>query len=308
MKYMPWLVVAAFAAGAAAAEHSAQPVLTVASIVEKNVAARGGLEAWRKIETMAWRGHIEGDQAPGGLPFVMQLKRPNKTLFEIKAPTQQAVRAFDGRDGWKLRATQGGRPDIQSFTPDELTYAMDGEGLDGLLIDCEAKGIRINLEGQDTVEGKRSFRLRATLRSGAVRHVWLDAETFLEVKYDRQVRSAPGTTGTVTVYYRDYQTVEGVKIPTVIETRSGSAKATSKMVIEKVAINPPIEDRLFKRPHLRGSNVVTVGPEPPSRPARQPDQSRPAASPAAPPAGPPAATPVPDARPVTPAAPGRETG
>jgi len=43
-------------AGLIAAASGADPApgLTAAQIVEKNAAARGGLEAWRKIQTMSW--------------------------------------------------------------------------------------------------------------------------------------------------------------------------------------------------------------------------------------------------------------
>ena len=41
-------------AAAAASGADPAPGLTAALIVEKNAAARGGLEAWRKIQTMSW--------------------------------------------------------------------------------------------------------------------------------------------------------------------------------------------------------------------------------------------------------------
>jgi len=33
--------------------------LSAEQIAAKNEAARGGVEAWRKIQTMLWRGHME---------------------------------------------------------------------------------------------------------------------------------------------------------------------------------------------------------------------------------------------------------
>jgi len=41
------------------------PALTAQRSSRKNVAARGGLEAWRKIQTMVWIGHIETGNSPG---------------------------------------------------------------------------------------------------------------------------------------------------------------------------------------------------------------------------------------------------
>ena len=66
-----WMLVAGFVTSAVVAESAPTPELTAGQIVEKNMAARGGAEAWHKVETMVWVGHIEGANAPDpGLPFV----------------------------------------------------------------------------------------------------------------------------------------------------------------------------------------------------------------------------------------------
>jgi len=124
-----------------------------------------------------------------------------------------------------------------------------------------------------------------------VRHVWVDAKSFLDVKYQRAVRNKVGGIDTVEVFYRDFQDVHGLKLPMTIETGSAGAKNSDKMVIERVALNPPLEDRTFARPHLPHSKtkMVTVGEMPPS--ARNPA----AASMNA--AAPPAAAPQPEPTP-----------
>ena len=37
----------------------AVPKLTATQIVDKNVAARGGLQAWRAVQTMTWKGKMD---------------------------------------------------------------------------------------------------------------------------------------------------------------------------------------------------------------------------------------------------------
>ena len=299
MKRISWLAIAAcIAVGEAAAAapsggHSAQPALTVEAIVARNVEARGGLEAWRKIDTMVWTGHIDTDKSPASLQFLLELKRPNKTRFEVKGQNLQSVRAFDGNDGWKLHPAKSGGPEVQPFDAEELKYAKETEGLDGLLIDATSKGIAIELEGTDQIEGHKAYRLRTTSRSGTVRHAWVDATTFLDVKYDRAVRNKAGRVDTVSVYYRDFQDVKGVKLPMTIETSSASAKNPDKMVIERVALNPPLEDRMFARPHLPHSKTktVSVGEVPQVPLPRNPPA--PAMSPVSPPTSTPAADPPP---------------
>jgi len=246
------LLAACLALPALAGAPESPPALSAAQIVEKNVAARGGLDAWRKINTMAWAGHIESGNVPGAaLPFVLEMKRPDKTRFEIHVQNQRSVRMYDGTHGWKLRPARDGQPDLQPYTSEELKFAHDAEGIDGPLMDSQAKGVSVALEGVEEVGGNKAYRLAVKLPSGASRHVWIDAQSFLEVQSDREAHNAVGMSGTVTVHYRDYRTIDGVQIPFMIESGGSASQATDKMVIDRIALNPPLEDWMFARPEVR---------------------------------------------------------
>ncbi len=225
----------------------ADPAVT--EIIDKNVAARGGLEAWRKVQTMAWTGHMESAHAPvSSVPFLLMQKRPNKTRFELNTLGQTSLRMFDGAEGWKLQPNRNGGPSSYTpYTAQELKFAQDAEGLDGPLIDYRAKGIKVALEGVEEVEGHKAYRLRVQLPSGSSHHIWIDAQTFLELKYDRTSYDNAGKAGIVAVFYRNYQNIDGLQIPATIEIGGGTGQVPDRMVIEKVSLNPPIDDRAFKR-------------------------------------------------------------
>jgi outer membrane lipoprotein-sorting protein len=237
-------------AATAADEAATSPNLTADQIVEENGAARGGLEAWRKIRTMIWTGHIEtGKPSAPIVPFVLEYKRPNKMRFEINAEREKSLRVFDGVSGWKVGASSAGMPTAtRPYSALELRSARDAQGIDGLLIDHRAKGIDVASEGTDEVEGHAAYRLSVTLPSGAKRHLWVDAHTFLELKYERGSHTPPGGAGTVSVYYRNYRTVEGLQMPRVIETGAGAGKAPEQMVVDNVTLNPSLSDAHFERP------------------------------------------------------------
>lgn len=260
-----WGLAACLSTLVMAGESVATTELTADQIVEKNVAARGGLEAWRKIQSMVWVGHIERTHANApNLPFVLELKRPNKTRFEIKAQNQTALRVFDGSHGWKQRPTAGGRPELQPYTTDELRFAAEGQGIDGPLVDYQAKGIAVALDGVDEIEGHRAYRLNVKLPSGASHHIWIDTQTFLDVKYDRLSRDALGKLATMSVFYRNYKTTEGLQIPLVIESGADTGQATDRMVIDTIVLNPPLPDLIFAKPGAPGrGSLASVNREPP---------------------------------------------
>ena len=233
--------------------------LSAAQIADKNVQARGGLQAWRAVQTISYSGKMEvGGKQNAELPFLIQLKRPHKSRVEQQFQGDTGIQVYDGANGWKLRPYLN-RMDVEPYTADEVKVASKQSELDGLLVDYAAKGTRIESEGTEKVEDRDTYKLKLTLKNGDVTHVWVDAQTFLETKVQGQPRRLDGTDHPVEVYYRDYRVVDGLKIPFVLETRVLPVTRTAmglrdtpvppeKVVIEKVAINPKFDAGLFAKP------------------------------------------------------------
>lgn len=224
------------------------PTLTAAQIVDKNVAARGGLQAWRNVKTLSMSGKMEaGGKQNVELPVLFDLKRTRKSRIELQFEGQTAVQVYDGTNGWKLRPFLN-RRDVEPFTPEELKAASMQADLDGPLVDYETKGTRVDLEGMEPVEGKPAYKLKLTLKSGQVQHVWVDADSFLEVKIEGTPRRLDGKYHPVVTYFRDYRQVNGLVIPYLNETAVEGVKRTEKIKIESVTVNPNLEENLFAKP------------------------------------------------------------
>src|SRR5919108_415674 len=258
--------------------------LSAVEVAAKNASARGGLQAWRAVQTMTMEGKlgVGGNQrealavqAPDArrgqrelrstrpaeelqLPFVMQLRRPRQMRFELQFNGKTAIQVYDGSNGWKLRPFLN-RMEVEPYTPEEMKKASVQADLDGPLVAYAAKGTRVDLQGMDKVEGRDTYKLNLTLKSGQAFHVWVDAETFLEAKIEGQPRRLDGVDHPVEVYYRDYRTVDGLRIPFVLETRVLPVAKTvlglrdptvppEKAIIEKVVVNPKLDAAMFSKP------------------------------------------------------------
>jgi hypothetical protein len=119
-----------------------------------------------------------------------------------------------------------------------------------LLIDHQARGIEVALDGTEQIEGRSAFRLSVTLPSGARRRVWVDAQSFLEVKSERESTAARGHVVPAPVYYRNYRRVGGLLVPGTIETKAQGSTAARAMVIEGVTLNLSLSDAHFERPDV----------------------------------------------------------
>lgn len=259
-----WLVAADTSTKATA------PQLSVAQIVEKNVSARGGLDRWRNLQALEMKGKMQagGNRRPtipvpgakvgqevrmqrpteqAQLPFVMELHRGRKQRLEIQFNGQTAVQVYDGSQGWKVRPFLN-RHEVEKYTPEELKAAAQQSDMDGYLIDYAAKGSRVELAGVDQVEGRSAYKLNVTDKNGYARHVWVDAESFLEIKVEGTPRRLDGKYHPTATYLRDYRSVNGLMMPYLLETTVEGVKDTEKIQIEEIVSNPKLDAAQFAMP------------------------------------------------------------
>jgi hypothetical protein len=236
------------AATAGADSHKGPPRagMTAEQIVNRNIEVRGGFEAWSKIQTIIWAGHLESERSPvPSLPFQLKEKRPDMSRFEITEPSQRSLRVFNGVGGWKMKLGADGKPEVKPLTAQEVKFARAAPGLEGPLVDYRARGSTIELEGDDEIDGRKDYRIGVTLASGEHQTVWIDAESFLDSRFDRTAYSQNGSRGVITVRYRDYKEVQGLALPSLIEIGGAAASKPDRMVIERVALNAAIPEREF---------------------------------------------------------------
>lgn len=296
-----WLLLAAalpFTLVAGTDAPQTQSKLSAAAIVDKNVAARGGLQAWRNVQTLTMSGTMgaggnqratlnpatteqssrKGQQAvlptrrveEVRLPITIYLERTRKMRVELVFKGDTAVQVFDGTKGWKLRPYLNRRV-VEPFTDAELKTSMSQTDLDGPLVDYAAKGSKVEVAGMEKVEGRDNYKVKVTFKNGESKNLWIDAQTFLETKIEGTPRRLDGTYHPVEVYYRDYRNVSGLKIPYTIETRVLPVAKTmlklpdtpvppEKMIFDQIAVNPKLDASLFTKPEVLQSSVSKPGP------------------------------------------------
>jgi hypothetical protein len=296
--FMSILAGACLAQALAAGETKAPPAgVSVAQIVEKHVAARGGVKAWHAVQTLSVSGKLDagtGDsvtrsitmarQGVGAsgrraeraaaeaaakeeavrqvqLPFRLEMKRPHKSRLEIDFAGKTAVQVYDGQNGWKLRPYLN-RDDVEPFTAEEAKLEESKADLEPPLVDYAAKGSQVALEGMEQVDGHNAYKLRVTLKNRDVQHIWIDAQSYLDVKVEGLPRRMDGKMRTVWIYQRDFRTVKGVMVPHLYETANDGSPRTHKMVVEAVDVNRTLDDARFAKPQ-----VLVAATPPPAAPA-----------------------------------------
>ncbi len=207
---------------------------TVDEIVDKYVAATGGVEKWKSLESLA----VVSRSAAWS--FDLYWKKPNRIRKEVAVsftePQGLDIRSFDGTTGWRLSPMEGSDKARLMSGAEILELLEEGDAFKEL-IDYKAKGYRAELVGKDSVDGNPAFKLKLTKPSGAVVHIFLDAKTFLEVKEVVHGRSPDGQDHDIASAIGDYRPVGGLLLP----HRVGNA-------VLEYHVNVPMDESGFKMP------------------------------------------------------------
>jgi hypothetical protein len=218
---------------------------TADELVAKNIQAKGGLEKIKAIQSLRMKGRLN----QGG--FTAQIgqegKRPNmlRSTFTVQGMT--AIQAYDGQTGWQISPFQG-RKDPELLGEDDLRDLVEDADMDGPLVDYKEKGNTVEYLGHDTVDGDDVYRLKCTLKNGDVVNYYLDPDSFLEIRTERQ-QFIRGSMRERQTELGSYKPVAGVMYPYSIESGpKNNPDARAKITIETIEANAPIDDSAFKMP------------------------------------------------------------
>lgn len=218
---------------------------TVDEIIAKNIEAKGGLDRLAAIKTLRMTGTMT--VGPGvEAPFVMEFKRPNQMRMDITVQGMTVTQAFNGKAGWMVNPMTG-RTEAESVPPEALKMMEEQADFDGPLVDYAAKGHAVQLVGKAQVGDAGTYQLRITFKNGDVRHYYLDAARYLEVRVEGKA-TVRGSEMETEGIIGDYREVAGVMFPHSMESAPKGSPQKQKMTVTKVEVNPEIDDSRFQMP------------------------------------------------------------
>jgi hypothetical protein len=214
-------------------------------LLDKNLQARGGLDAIHAIKTLKASGSLRfGEQFE--LTFIQFQKAPESSRNEASLQGLTAVQAWDGKQAWQISPFQG-RKDPEAMTADDARSLSDDAPIGGPLIDWKTRGSTLAYLGTEDVDGTDAHKIKVTLKNGDIQIVFLDPDHFLEIR-TRSQRTVRGTLVESVTDYGDYEQVAGVYFPFSIATLNKADGSEQKLSITKAEANVPMDDALFAFP------------------------------------------------------------
>ena len=99
---------------------------------------------------------------------------------------------------------------------DDLRDLIEESDIDGPLVDYQAKGNKIEYLGHDTVDGDDVYKLKVTLKNGDIVYYYLDPDTYLEIRKEKQ-EFIRGSVRETELDLGSYKQVAGVYYPYSVE-------------------------------------------------------------------------------------------
>jgi outer membrane lipoprotein-sorting protein len=210
---------------------------TVDDIIAKNLAAKGGAEKLKSIQSLRSTGTMSAQ----GQSFTLtaSAKRPNMTRQEMVVLGQTILMVFDGTTARMINPMVGAAP--MDIPAEQVEMIKDQSDMDGPLVDYKTKGNTIILVDTVTLDGKPNYHLRVERKSLPTQDVYLDQQTYLETKVSTTV---PGS-GVFETEFSDYRAVDGFTMPFSIKTVA-AGMTLSELKLTKIEINPVLDDSIFK--------------------------------------------------------------
>jgi hypothetical protein len=128
-----------------------------------------------------------------------------------------------------------------------VAEASEQADIEGPLVEWKAKGHRVELVGREPIGGREAYKLKVTLKGGAVLYDYLDVKSMYLVRTDstRQVR---GRSLQIETTFSDFKKTQGILFPRQVEMAAAGRPIRLRIVVDTVEVNPPLSDRLFAVP------------------------------------------------------------
>ncbi len=217
---------------------------SVDEIIDLHTKAMGGADKLMSVKTARYEGTFSG--MGQDLPVSMTIKRDNKARMEFTYQGMSMIRATDRKTGWAVNPFQRNK-EAEKMPAEELKDMKKNAEIEGELINYSKKGYKVELIGKDDYEGSEVYKIKLTDQDGDVTYYFLDTSTYLILKQTTK-RKAGEKEINQEVIYGNYQKTNDIMIPMSMEIKDMGNNQTQKITINKIELNPVVDDNIFKMP------------------------------------------------------------
>jgi hypothetical protein len=206
-------------------------------IVNNHIKAIGGADNWNKVKTLVADIKM---QAQGTEISVKNTQVHDKAMrTDISVMGMSGYSIVTNSEGWSFMPFQG-QTKPEPMTADDVKNAQDQLSILGDFLTYKAKGKKLELLGNDDLEGTECFKISATDKEGHVTTYWLDKSSYLILKQVDKMKSNGKEVESTSTFSNYKMLPEGINYPHSMGGDWG------EMEIKSVVVNSTIDETVFK--------------------------------------------------------------
>lgn len=191
---------------------------------------------------------MKGKTSMGGMEFATVVYRKAPYLFKVEVSIQgkQLVKAYDGKNAWKIYPFPGGSDKPQYMAGAEKTSTIIGSDFEYEFINAAKKGHKATLVGTEDIEGVSCYKITVVRKDQQIKTFFLDKDSGVVIM--TRGKSVHPMKADVLVeketYRSDFKEVGGYMVAHYMEERI-DGKVIAKMQFDSIEVNQKISNEVF---------------------------------------------------------------
>lgn len=217
---------------------------TADEVIMKFSANMGGLDAFNKITSAKFTGTYSAQG--NDFPLTTQLINGKAMRTDIDIMGQSVTNCYANGKGWKVNPFAGASTPTE-VTGKELTDFKVQSYLSNALTDYKARGHQVEIQGEETVEGIKTFKIKLTSKDdGRVTSYFISVSDYTLIKTST-MRDFQGQEMETETWFSDLKEIGGVKFFMSRDSKiQGQIFQTVKF--DKIELNVPVDEKIFEMP------------------------------------------------------------
>lgn len=217
---------------------------TADDVIIKYTVNMGGLDAFNKISSAKFTGTYSTQGQD--FPLTTQVINGKSMRTDIDIMGQSVTNCYANGKGWKVNAFAGAASPTE-VSGKELNDFKTQTYLSSALMDYKARGHQAELQGEETVEGIKTFKIKLTSKDdGRVTNYFISISDYTLIR-TTTIREFQGQEMETETWFSDLKEIDGVKFFMSRDSKmQGQIFQTVKY--DKIELNTAIDEKIFEMP------------------------------------------------------------
>lgn len=225
---------------------------TADEIITNFLENTGGIQKWQRLNGFKWTAKVNTQVGELPLEFIQLKDGRQMSAFTFQGKEiKQGV--YDGKTLWSINFMTMKAEASDAETTEN--FKLNINDFPDPFINYKEKGYTVELMGKETIEGTTTFKIKLIKepvvvdgkREDDISYYYFDAENFVPIVVESQIRSGQYKGQTQQTTLSDYQEVDGLYFAFSV-SQGLKGQPGQAINIQSVELNPKVDDVIFRMP------------------------------------------------------------